>query len=42
MVGTHRRIAFDDLMAYANAMREKQAAALDRMAANAHDLGLDY
>jgi excisionase family DNA binding protein len=28
MVGTHRRIAFDDLMAYANARRERQAAAL--------------
>ena len=42
MVGTHRRIAFDDLVAYATAMREKQVAALERMAANAHELGLDY
>lgn len=42
MVGTHRRIAFDDLVKYANAMREKQAAALDRMADNARELGLDY
>lgn len=42
MVGTHRRIAFEDLMAYANRMREKQAAALDQMADNARDLGLDY
>jgi excisionase family DNA binding protein len=42
MVGTHRRIAFDDLVKYANAMREKRAAALDRMADNARELGLDY
>lgn len=42
MVGTHRRIAFNDLMAYANNMRQKQAAALERMADNARELGLDY
>jgi excisionase family DNA binding protein len=42
MVGTHRRIAFDDLVKYANAMREKRAAALERMADNARELGLDY
>ncbi|RKT98851.1 excisionase [Burkholderia sp. Nafp2/4-1b] len=42
MVGTHRRIAFDDLVTYANKMREKQASALDRMADNARELGLDY
>ncbi|WP_179402741.1 excisionase family DNA-binding protein [Burkholderia guangdongensis] len=42
MVGTHRRIAFDDLVAYASRMREKQAAALERMADNARELGLDY
>jgi excisionase family DNA binding protein len=42
MVGTHRRIAFEDLVAYAKAMRERQAAALDRMADNARELGLDY
>lgn len=42
MVGTHRRIAFDDLMTYANKMREKQAGALERMADNARELGLDY
>jgi excisionase family DNA binding protein len=42
MVGSHRRIAFDDLTAYANRMREKQAAALERMADNARELGLDY
>ena len=42
MVGTHRRIAFEDLRAYARKMREKQAAALERMAENARELGLDY
>jgi excisionase family DNA binding protein len=42
MVGTHRRIAFEDLIAYAKKMRENQAAALERMAENARDLGLDY
>jgi excisionase family DNA binding protein len=42
MVGTHRRIAFEDLLAYARKMREQQAAALERMAQNARELGLDY
>jgi excisionase family DNA binding protein len=42
MVGTHRRIAFDDLVAYAKRMRENQTAALERMADNARELGLDY
>lgn len=42
MVGTHRRIPFEALVEYMNTMREKQNAALDRMAENARDLGLDY
>ena len=42
MVGTHRRIAFEDLVAYGKRMREKQATALDRMAENARELGLEY
>ena len=42
MVGTHRRIALEDLIAYAGQMHEKQQAALDRLAANAQELGLDY
>ncbi len=42
MVGTHRRVALDDLMAYARKMRENQAGALERMAENARELGLDY
>jgi excisionase family DNA binding protein len=42
MVGTHRRIALEDLLAYERSMRERQSAALERMADNARDLGLDY
>jgi excisionase family DNA binding protein len=42
MVGTHRRVAFEDLQTYANAMRSGQQAALQRMADNARELGLDY
>ena len=41
-VGTHRRVAFEDLREYSRKMRENQAAALDRMADNARELGLDY
>lgn len=41
-VGTHRRVAFEDLQDYARAMREQQADALERMADNARELGLDY
>jgi excisionase family DNA binding protein len=42
MVGTHRRIAFDALSAYAQQIRRQQEEALDRMADNARELGLDY
>lgn len=42
MVGTHRRVLFSDLMTYAKAMRAKQQQALDKMAENARDLGLEY
>ena len=42
MVGSHRRIAFDDLQAYASKMRADQKGALQRMADNARELGLDY
>ena len=41
-VGTHRRITLEDLLAYANKMRSQQAGALERMADNARELGLDY
>ena len=42
MVGSHRRVAFDDLQAYALKMRADQKGALDRMADHARELGLDY
>lgn len=42
MVGTHRRIRFSDLMLYATSMHNKQQEALDKMAENARELGLDY
>lgn len=41
-VGTHRRVAFEDLVAYAREMRKRQEGALERMAENARELGLDY
>ncbi len=40
-VGTHRRIALEDLLAYAQKMLATQAGALDRMTKNACELGLD-
>jgi excisionase family DNA binding protein len=42
MVGSHRRILLEDLRAYDQAMRAQQAVALERMADNARELGLDY
>jgi excisionase family DNA binding protein len=41
-VGTHRRVLFEDLLAYARDMRKRQEHALERMAENARELGLDY
>ena len=41
-VGSHRRIAMDHLLVYAQNMRAQQTAALDRMADNARELGLGY
>jgi excisionase family DNA binding protein len=41
-VGTHRRVAFEDLVTYAREMRKRQEGALQRMAENARELGLDY
>lgn len=41
-VGSHRRIALDDLLTYAQKMRAQQAGALERMAENARELGLEY
>lgn len=42
MVGSHRRVAFEDLMRYASKMQENQESALERMAKNAQELGLGY
>lgn len=41
-VGTHRRVLYEDLVEYARKMRAEQEAALDRMADNARELGLEY
>ena len=41
-VGTHRRITFEDRLAYERRMREGQKAALQRPSDNANELGLDY
>jgi excisionase family DNA binding protein len=41
-VGTHRRVAVEDLLDYAREMRKRQEHALDKMAENARELGLDY
>ncbi|MES2889801.1 MAG: excisionase family DNA-binding protein [Pseudomonadota bacterium] len=42
MVGTHRRIPVQDLIAYADKMRAGQADALDTLADIDNELGLDY
>jgi len=41
-VGSHRRIALEDMLAYGQKMHAQQANALERMAENARELGLDY
>ena len=42
MVGTHRRVEFEALQAYAQRMRAGQVAALQAMADEAKELGLEY
>lgn len=42
MVGTHRRIPFEALIEYMEIMQKKQDSALEKMAENARELGLDY
>ncbi len=42
MVGTHRRIAYDDLIEYKNRMKGEQEEALQRLTDNAQELGLGY
>jgi excisionase family DNA binding protein len=41
-LGFHRCIAREDLLAYAQNMRAQQASALERVADNARELGLEY
>ena len=38
LVGSHRRVAFEDLIAYARKMREQQESALERLAENAREI----
>lgn len=42
MVGTHRRVRVDDLMAYRATMLADADEALDELAADAQELGLGY
>jgi excisionase family DNA binding protein len=42
MVGTHRRIPFDELHAYKERMRGDRKAALQRLADDTNELGLEY
>lgn len=42
MVGTHRRVPFEELAKYAARMDAKRNEALDKLAANARELGLEY
>ena len=41
-VGTHRRIAYEDLVAYKTMMRDGQRQALQSLADDAQELGLGY
>jgi len=41
-VGTHRRIAFRDLLAYREKMQQKSRDAADELAADAQELGMGY
>ena len=42
MVGTHRRVPFEDLHAYKQRMLATQVDALRKLAEDANELGLDY
>ncbi len=41
-VGSHRRIRYEDLLKYRNAMLHQQKEALQRLSDSARELGLDY
>jgi excisionase family DNA binding protein len=42
MVGTHRRIRFEDLMAFKANFEKKRREAMDELASQAQELGLGY
>ncbi len=42
MVGTHRRVQFEDLHSYKQKMRASQMEALRKLSENSNELGLDY
>lgn len=42
LVGTHRRILYDDLQQYRAEMQKKQQAALQSLADDSNEQGLDY
>ncbi len=42
MVGTHRRVRFEDLQKYKRERKQRSGHALDRIAAQAQDLDLGY
>ena len=42
MVGTHRRIAYEDLVEYKRSMQRRQEEALQQLADNAQEIGLGY
>ncbi|KAF0244287.1 MAG: DNA binding domain protein excisionase [Planctomycetota bacterium] len=41
-VGTHRRVLFQDLMKFKNAIDKSRKTVLDKLASEAQDLGLGY
>jgi excisionase family DNA binding protein len=42
MVGTHRRIRFEDLMAFKAKLEKSRREAMDELASQAQDLGMGY